>query len=69
MLIGLESPLAAVSPELVDLLKALFADKHGELAQALQREAWAEDWALKLDPHERTSPDVWLHQLALRARL
>jgi hypothetical protein len=69
MLSGLESPLAAVSPELVDLLKALFADKHGELAQALQREAWAADWALKLDPHERTSPEVWLHQLALRARL
>ncbi|MCK6522049.1 metallophosphoesterase, partial [Myxococcota bacterium] len=67
----IESPasMPVVSPSLVALLHRLFADRHGELAQALQRREWAARLVQKLPPHERTDPDAWFHQLTQRVQL
>jgi hypothetical protein len=61
--------MPVVSPSLIALLHRLFADRHGELAQALQRQEWAARLVQKLPPHERTDPDAWFHQLTQRVQL
>jgi formylglycine-generating enzyme required for sulfatase activity/predicted MPP superfamily phosphohydrolase len=61
--------MPVVSPSLIALLHRLFADRHGELAHALQRREWATGLMQKLPPHERTDPDAWFHQLTQRMQL
>ena len=61
--------MPVVSPSLIALLHRLFADRHGELAHALQRREWAAGLVQKLPPHERTDPDAWFHQLTQRVQL
>jgi predicted MPP superfamily phosphohydrolase len=48
-----------VSPELVDLLQALF--KQDELSRALEREDWSVELVKHLSPVEHTTPDAWFH--------
>ncbi|MCK6522050.1 SUMF1/EgtB/PvdO family nonheme iron enzyme [Myxococcota bacterium] len=61
--------MPVVSPSIIALLHRLFADRHGELAHALQRREWAAGLVQKLPPHERTDPDAWFHQLTQRVQL
>jgi formylglycine-generating enzyme required for sulfatase activity/predicted phosphodiesterase len=61
--------MPVVFPLFVALLRRLFAERHGELAHALQHQEWAQGLMQKLPPHERTDPDAWFRKLTQSLQL